>query len=156
MKDPLVGPVAAIAAGILVSRYVAFREAELLWLIAAFLCLGILAVWRNARVIAGACCCLGLFSAGALTNLAHAPVPAPELDAAAREVVILAGCVVEPSGVSGSRERFILELEREARAQVTLYTREDEPLPLLRYGQIVELEARVRKPHNFGNPGAFD
>src|SRR5581483_10532807 len=51
---------------------------------------------------------------------------------------------------------FLLELEPHARAQVTLYTRENETLPALRYGQRVELEGRIRTPRNFGNPGAFD
>ncbi len=31
-----------------------------------------------------------------------------------------------------------------------------ETLPPLRYGQIIELDAKVRPPRNFGNPGAFD
>ena len=151
------GPLAAIAAGILVSRYVPFTSFELLWQIAAFLLLGILALWQKARVLAGASCCLGFFCAGALTNLADAPEPAPEIDAAAREVVTLGGCVVEPPAISGDRERFLLELEPHARAQVTLYTRqEDESLPVLHYGQRVDLDARVRSPRNYGNPGAFD
>jgi competence protein ComEC len=145
-----------MAAGILVSRYVAFSQSELLWAIAAFLLLGILAVRRDARVLAGVCCALGLFFAGILTDLAHVPGPPPDLDAAAREVVILGGCVVEPPAISGDRERFVLELEPHARAQVTLYTRVNETLPELRYGQRIELDARVRRPRNFGNPGAFD
>ena len=156
MKDPLVGPLAAIAAGILVSRYVPFAQSELLWAIAAFLLLGILATLRKARVLAGASCLLGLFCTGVLINLAHAPGPPPEIDAAAREIVTLGGCVVEPPAISGDRERFILELEPHARAQVTLYTREDEPIPVLHYGQRIDLDARIRKPRNFGNPGAFD
>ncbi len=156
MKDPLVGPLAAIAAGILVSRYVPFSQSELLWSVAAFLLLGSVAVWRAARLLAGACCCLGLFCSGALTGIAHAPGPPPQMDATAREVVTLGGCVVEPPALSGDRERFVLELEPHTRAQVTLYTRGDEPLPELHYGQRVDLDARVRTPHNFGNPGAFD
>jgi competence protein ComEC len=71
-------------------------------------------------------------------------------------VVILEGCVVEPPAIAGERERFVIELEPGARAQVTLYSREDESLPPLRYGQKVEIEGRVRMPRNFGNPGAFD
>ena len=43
VKDPLIGPVAAIASGILVSRFVPFHSLELLAAIAAFLLLGILA-----------------------------------------------------------------------------------------------------------------
>src|SRR5205823_1162595 len=122
----------------------------------SFLLLGVVAVWRASRVLAGICCLLGLFCAGVLTALVHRPGPAPEIDAAAREIVVLGGCVVEPPAVSGERERFLLELEPHARVQVTLYRKGDEPLPELYYGQSVELEGRVRQPRNFGNPGAFD
>lgn len=156
MKDPLIGPLAAIASGILVARYVPFHPPELFGAIAAFLLLGIFALWRRAKLLAGVCCCLGLFCAGALNSLAHAPLAPPELDVKGREIVILGGCVVEPPAISGERERFLLELEPHTRAQVTIYTKGDEQLPALRYGQNIELDARVRKPHNFGNPGAFD
>ncbi|MBV9744344.1 MAG: ComEC family competence protein, partial [Acidobacteriia bacterium] len=156
MRHPLVGPVAAIAAGILVSRFVPFFPFELTVTIGAFLLLGIVSLWRKARVLAGICCCLGLFFSGILVDVVHTPGPAPELDVEGREIVILGGCVVEPPAISGERERFVLELEPHARAQVTLYTRADEPLPELHYGERIELDARVRKPHNFGNPGAFD
>ena len=156
MKDPLVGPLGAIASGILLSRFVTFQPSELVLAIAAFLVLGVVALHRGSRVLAGACCCLGLFFAGVLTALAHAPGPPPELDAEGREIVILGGCVVEPPAISGERERFLLELGPRARAQVTLYTKGGEPLPPLRYGQNIELDARVRKPRNYGNPGAFD
>ena len=47
--------------------------------------------------------------------------------------------------MSGERERFILELEPHARAQVTLYTGPNELLPELHYGQPIELDGRVRK-----------
>jgi competence protein ComEC len=162
VKHPLIGPVAAIASGILVARFVAFHQPELLAAIAAFLLLSLLALstrdplGRTRTTLATVCCCLSLFFAGSLTALLHTPGPPPELDAEGREIVILAGCVVEPPAVSGERERFILELEPHARAQVTLYTKNDEALPPLRYGQNIELDARVRKPRNFGNPGAFD
>ena len=73
-----------------------------------------------------------------------------------REVVILSGCVVEPPALSGERERFLLELEPHARVQVTLYAKPDEALPPLAYGRNIELDARVRSPRNYENPGAFD
>ena len=149
-------PVAALAAGILAARFAGFHQTELFAAIGAFLLLGALALYRGSRILSGVCCCLGIVCAGALTAVVHAPAPAPELDVEGREVVILGGCVVEPPAVSGERERFVLEIEPQARAQVTLYTREGETLPALRYGQNLELDARVRKPRNFGNPGAFD
>jgi competence protein ComEC len=124
--------------------------------IAAFLVLGTVAIVRRARVLAGICCLLGLVAAGALTAEAHRPGPAPELDSTGREVVILSGCVVEPPALSGERERFLLELERHARVQVTLYAKPDEALPALAYGRNIELDARVRSPRNYENPGAFD
>ncbi len=156
MRDPLLGPVAAIAAGILAARFVPFRNSELILVIAAFLALGIVAIVRRARVLAGICCLLGLVAAGALTALAHRPGPAPQLDVTGREVAILSGCVVEPPALSGERERFLLELEPHARVQVTLYAKPDEALPALAYGRNIELDARVRSPRNYENPGAFD
>jgi competence protein ComEC len=156
VKDPLVGPVAAIASGILVSRFVPFSQFELLAAVGSFLLTGTVSVWRKERVLAGACALLGLFFAGALTAVIHTPGAPPTLDVEGREVVILGGCVVEPPSISGGRERFLLELDAGARAQVTLYTKKDEVLPVLHYGQKLELDARVRKPRNFGNPGAFD
>jgi competence protein ComEC len=156
LKDPLLGPLAAIASGILVSRFVPFHESELLSAVAALLLLGVAALGLRARFAAGACAGVGLFFAGALIALVHAPGPPPTIDAEARGVVIAGGCVVEPPAISGERERFVLELAPRARAQVTLYTKPGEALPELHYGQNVELDAKVRKPRNFGNPGAFD
>jgi len=40
--------------------------------------------------------------------------------------------------------------------RVNLYPRPGEAPPALRHGQRVEVEARLRRPRNFGNPGAFD
>ena len=156
LKDPLVGPLAAIAMGVLVARYVPFRSPELLAAMAAFAALAILSSWRGSRVLAAASCGLALLCGGALSMVKHAPAPAPRLDAEGREIVILGGCVVEPPAISGERERFLLELDSHARAQVTLYTKPGETLPALRYGQLIEADVRVRRPRNFGNPGAFD
>jgi competence protein ComEC len=154
LRDPLLAPLAAIATGILVSRFVPFQERELLAVVAALTILGIVSLWRRSRLLAGICCLIAFFFAGALTDLLHRPAPPPQLDA--EGPVILGGCVVEPPVVSGDRERFVLELERGARAQVTIYEREGEAPPRLDYGQRVEFDAKVRRPHNFGNPGAFD
>lgn len=149
-------PLAALAAGILIGRYAPFGAADGLLGAGGGLLLGALALWRGARVLAGACCWVGLFCAGAWLETAARPGPPPELDANGREIVIISGCVVEPPAVAGERERFVLELEPHARAQVTLYARAGETLPSLAYGQRIELDARVRTPRNFGNPGAFD
>src|SRR5581483_9121413 len=156
MRDPLIPPLAAIAAGIFASRFVRFGIRELLVVLVLFLLLGTIAWWRKSRWLAGVCCLLGMAAAGALADLAHRPGPPPELDAEGREPVILTGCVVEPPALAGDRERFVLEMEPGARAQVTAYARDGEPPPSLQYGQRIEVEARVRRPRNFGNPGSFD
>ena len=156
MRDPLLPPLAALATGILMARWVSFAIPELLIVIAAFLLLGGLAFLRKACRLAGACCLLGFLFAGALVDLAHRPAGRPELDAEGREPVILGGCVVVPPALAGDRERFVLELEPGARVQVTAYAREGQPPPALYYGQRIEIEARVRRPRNYGNPGSFD
>jgi hypothetical protein len=142
--------------GVLVARLVPFTTVEAALVTGLFAALGTLAALVGSRLLTSACCCLGLLCAGIWTAVAHQPGPPPEIEAEAREVVILGGCVVEPPAVSGARERFVLELEPRTRAQVTLYTRPGESLPDLRYGQNIELDAKIRKPHNYGNPGAFD
>ena len=154
MREPLVPPLAAIAAGILVSRFAPFDTRELLISIAAFLVLGIVSVLWAGRRLAGLCCLLGMVCSGALVAVVNRPGPAPELDA--EGPVILTGCVVEPPVLSGDRGRFILELEPGARAQVSIYLRDGEEPPKLTYGQRIELDAKVRRPHNFANPGSFD
>ncbi|MGD0364427.1 MAG: ComEC/Rec2 family competence protein [Bryobacteraceae bacterium] len=156
MQDPLLPPLAALATGILLSRFAAFDMQELLVAIAALAILCVVAMWRRARVLAGCCCLAGFLFAGILVDVVHRPGPSPELDAEGREPVILSGCVVQPPALAGDRERFVVELAPGARVQATAYTREGQAPPALQYGQLVEFEARVRRPRNYGNPGAFD
>src|SRR6476469_3269083 len=106
---------AAIAAGILVSRIVPFEIRELLILIAALFSLGLLSRWRQSRALAAICSLFAFLFAGALADVVHRPAAPPELDADG--AVILSGCVVEPPVVAGDRASFVLELETGARAQ---------------------------------------
>jgi len=147
VRDPLVAPLAALAAGILASRWLPLGSAELAAGVAALLLLALLPQGRGTRA---ACLLSAFLLAGAFTAEIHRPGPAPELDNLGD--VILTGCVVEPPALAGDRERFTLELDEGARALVTIY----EGMPRLDYGRRVELDARVRRPRNFGNPGAFD
>ncbi len=93
---------------------------------------------------------------GALLETLHRPGPPPEIDAGAHENVILDGCVVSPPAFYEGRDAFLIELAPGARARVTLSIRDGEIPPDLRYGQLVELQARLRRIRNFQNPGAFD
>ncbi len=156
MRDPLVAPLAATAIGILISRFVSFEIRELLAAGAGFLLLALLAGWRRSRPLEWVCAMLAMAVAGAFLATLHRPGAPPVLDAAFNETVILSGCVVTPPSLYEGRNQFLLELEPGARARVNLYLREGEAPPALRYGQKIEIDGRVRRPHNFGNPGAFD
>ena len=58
--------------------------------------------------------------------------------------------------LSPGRQQFTLELDPGARARVSLPLEDDRPPQRLEYGQRVEIEARIRPPRNFNNPGSFD
>ena len=153
MRDPLLGPVAAFAAGIFAARICGFTIAESWWAIPAFLALAFAARGPALRLC---CVFLAIGFAGIVDEAWQRPGTPPSIDATSKEILILEGCVVEPSMLSGNREQFTLELDRKARARVSLSLREDETPQRLSYGQRVEIEARVRRPHNFNNPGSFD
>jgi len=165
MRDPLIPPLAAVVAGILLGHWLGFSTREAAWPIAAFLILACGAGLRPAKSrpkacstsLRGVCISLALVFAGTLDLAWHRPLPAPEIDAGFRETVLLDGCVVEPTVFSPGREQFTLELADKARARVSLPLEDDSTqLQKLSYGQRVEIEARVRSPHNYNNPGGFD
>ena len=126
------------------------------------------------RFLPRACVALALFFTGVLAEAWHRPGPPPEIDVgsvavSSRETVTLSGCVVEPTVFSNDREQFTLELDSSdpylrARSRVTLALDDNALAPAgptsvsqrLDYGQRVEIEARLRRPRNFNNPGSFD
>ena len=113
--------------------------------------------WRSGYRSALHACGGGLaLLAGALSLDLRRPGPPPEIDFTPGEELLLSGCIVEPVQSDAVRSRFVLQLEPGANVRVTLTAREGEALPALAYGDQVELEGRLRKPRNFGNPGAFD
>ncbi|MGE5644428.1 MAG: ComEC/Rec2 family competence protein [Acidobacteriota bacterium] len=156
MRDPLLAPFAALAGGLLAARFVPFGTGELLCPAAVLALLAAVAAFQGRRRAALVSFLGALSLAGALAGVAHRGRPVPQLDAGARELVIVEGCVVEPAVFSEDRAQFTLELDPGARARVSLYARPGETLPDLRYGQRIEMEARVRRTHNFRNPGSFD
>ena len=154
MREPLILPLVAFAAGILLDQAAPFsvREAAL-----AAAALVVLALLPASAWIKRTSALLAMFFAGAFASAWHRPGPPPEIDATSKEIVILAGCVVEPTVFGEDRAQFTLELAPGARAQVLIPSDEGDPPPArLSYGQRVEIEARVRRPHNFNNPGSFD
>lgn len=154
MRDPLVLPIAAITCGILLCRWAPFSVSEAAWCFGAFCALCVISASRSngSRWLVRLCAAFALVAAGALTEAWHRPSSPPEIDAGSREIVLLDGCVVEPSVFSPEREQFTLELTEGARARVSL-ARDEEATPqslvglqALHYGQRVEIEARVRPP----------
>ncbi|MDP8988832.1 MAG: ComEC/Rec2 family competence protein, partial [Acidobacteriota bacterium] len=152
MSDPLLLPLAAVVSGILLGRALSFTSFDAAWPVVVFLLLA----WLATRRLRQVCLLLALIFVGAWVDAWHRPGARPTIDAGARETVVLAGCVVEPSVLSPGREQFTLELESDARARVSLPLADDVVPQRLEYGQRVEIEARVRTPRNFNNPGSFD
>ncbi|MGH9593858.1 MAG: ComEC/Rec2 family competence protein, partial [Bryobacteraceae bacterium] len=154
VREPLILPLAAVAAGILLDQRLVFSTKETAVAAALLAALAIPPVSHWLKMTATV---LALIFAGAFLDAWHRPGSPPELDAPFKEVVILEGCVVAPTAFSDDRAQFTLELAPGARARVMMPIEENGPLPpRMNYGQKVEVEARVRSPHNFQNPGSFD
>ncbi len=156
MRDPLLGPLAALATGILIAHFIPFERWECGWLLGAFGLLAIAAHLAGSRWLWIASCLLAVTAGGLLTAEIHRPGPPPEIDAGPRELVLVSGCVVDPTVFSEGREQFTVELAPGARARVTQTLREGDEPRVLSYGQQVEFDAHVRPPHNYNNPGSFD
>lgn len=162
VPDPLLLPLAGVIAGILLGGALEFHVREAAAAALALAVLAVLAHIRARRWLAAITTLLACVFAGAALEAWHRPGTPPELDAGPRETVLLTGCVVEPTVFSANRENFTLELDAGARARVSLALEDgDAGDPLLgiqrlRYGQRVEIQGRVRSPHNFNNPGGFD
>src|SRR5260370_41991501 len=142
VREPLLAPLAAIAAGIVVSRFVPFGSRELLTGIAAFLILGVYSLSQKSRALAASCALFALMLGGSLTDLLHRPGPDPLIETNSRTTLIVSGCVVQPTVFSEVREQFVLELDPGARARVNLTLREGAAAPALRYGHKLQAEAK--------------
>jgi competence protein ComEC len=155
VKNPLVLVFVALATGILLSRLV---KLELLQLLAMAAILVGLALWARLQFsrLAGVAGLLTVSTVGLLLESLNTRGHVPVVDADPRETVLLSGCVVSPTAFYEGRDQFSLELAPGARARVTMTIRDGEAPPDLRYGQLVELEGRIRPLRNFQNPGGFD
>ena len=153
MKDPLIPPLLAVAAGIGVSHFIWF---DLRQTVLAGIALGVLAMLSRQRLTRLCTLLLAMLFAGIATDVWHRPAPPPVIDASPDETVILDGCVVEPSVFYQDRDQFTIELARNSDARVSLTLRDGETPPIIAYGQRVEIEARVHRIRGFHNPGSFD
>ena len=101
VRDPLVAPLAAIAAGIVLNRWVAFEPRDTLAGIAALSLVSLLCLWLSSPFARGAgrvACLIAFLVSGIALSISSRPSAAiPALDVPPRELVTLEGCVVEPS-----------------------------------------------------------
>ena len=96
--------------------------------------------------------CFGLAALGITTEIVHRQTHTPQLTADDGETVLLDGCVTNPPVFSPGREQFTLDLSSRAAVRMTVNLRPDDQALSLKYGQRVELPARIRAPRNFQNP----
>ncbi|HEX5228866.1 MAG TPA: DNA internalization-related competence protein ComEC/Rec2 [Bryobacteraceae bacterium] len=155
MRDRLVTMLAALAAGIALANWTPFHTSDFYWAFPLLACLSLVALRLRPRMLP-ICTSVILGFTGAFLEMLHRPGNPPQIDAGARETVIIDGCVVSPPAFSEGRDQFVIEIAPKARARVSLTLRDGETPPGLRYGQRVELQARVRPIRNFHNPGEFD
>ncbi len=85
----------------------------------------------------------------------HRLTHTPTLNAGDGEMVLLSGCVTNPPVFSPDREQFTLSLTPRAAARITVNLKGEDKVQL-RYGQRLEVAAKIRSPRNFQNPDAFD
>lgn len=148
--NPLLVPALALIGGILLGGALNVEPRQIALLLAMSAAGAVVSKFRPAYIALSFCC------TGTLVESWQRPVSAPELDTAPGEVAILAGCVVEPPAFTDGREQFVIELEPGVRLRANYYLKKDENPPPVYYGQRVEIQAKIRIPRNFGNPGAFD
>lgn len=155
-REPLLLPCTALASGILLAHFYYFEPRDLaIPALSAILVLIACFILRPAKRLRIAAIALLLFLAGMFTQVAHRQNRTPRLDAADGETVLLEGCVTNPSVFSPSREQFTLNLTPKSAIRLSANLKEGQQFAL-RYGQRVQVAAKVRVPRNFQNPDAFD
>jgi competence protein ComEC len=156
MLDPLILPLVALIAGTLLERWLGGSPFQAGWPVVAFALLAWAAYSHQSRWLGRIGVWLACLACGMFAVAAHRKGPRPEIDAGSREVVVLEGCVVDPPIFATDRAQFTLELAPKQRARVTIPLDDGETPPQLDYGQHIEIDARIRAPHNYNNPGSFD
>jgi competence protein ComEC len=156
LREPLLLPFCSLAAGVAIAQYAPFSLREVLLPGAALVLLALLAWSKSLRRLTLSCTLLALTFAGIGLVAARPPELAPSLSVPDNTPTILEGCIVDPALLALDRERFTIELAPGARAQVSLFAREGEHFPDLPYGTRVEFLGKVRRTHNYRDPGTFD
>ncbi len=161
LHEPLLPSFAAVATGLAIARYQQFPQRDVTLAAAAIAATAVIAWLAHSKNLAFAGSLIALvFGAIALSG-ARPPQPAPSLSVRDNLSAIFEGCVVDPALVAADRERFTVELAPRARAQVSLFLHPtlsnlNPAFPELPYGSRIEFQGKVRRPHNYNDPGSFD
>lgn len=168
MREPLAAPLAAVAGGVFAARFASLPYEHALTAAALCACLALIGL-RPERSWAGkSACLLGMALAGAAL-----PASLPQPTAGRVDLVVegldlevpvrLSGWVREPPERFEDADRIVLEAETAldgkrvwGGVRITINRREGEPPLQIRYGQRIELLARLRRLHGYQNPGSFD
>jgi competence protein ComEC len=174
-RAPLALAAAAFACGIWLSTHCQVSSALWGWAAASLALCTIVAVAIKSLRPAQIAALLALVCAGAFARIATPVprlfVPPPEFfregpaTSGENKVEIVAHVTNDGAllAIDESRERFEMETEsiefdgakflQPVGMRATVY---DAPGATLKYGERIHLLARLKLPHNFGNPGAFD
>lgn len=168
MRQPLVAPLAALAAGAAAAHFVEFSFAETL-LSGSLLAVPAWVGLRLARPRFGiAAALVGFALAGACVASLSRPEDPNRVDrvlsdADLEDPIRLRGWVSEPPVDFDDADQFVVELESVLRdtpagggIRVTANRGPEDPPLKLAYGRRVEFLARARRLRNYENPGSFD
>jgi len=155
LREPLLLPFAAFAAGIAVAYYQPVNLAEASLAVAALSVLAVAGYVTGTRRGAAAAGLTAAAFAGTVVLALHPTAARPSLSVRDNLPAIFEGCVADPALTATDRERFVFELAPGARVQVSLSSH-DGRFPALPYGTHLEFQGRVRQTHNYNDPGAFD
>jgi competence protein ComEC len=153
MRDPLVLPLAAFCAGLVLAKWAGLQAAELIPAAALFSLLA-LAAWRaRSPRLAKFCLLLAVGAGGAARFASRRDATPPEVPPPG--IHALEGCAVTAAEVRNGRERFVLELPSGAAVRLSRAAAGASGEPV-RAGDRVIATARITEPSGYRNPGAFD
>ena len=156
LREPLLVPFSLIAAGIALAHWSPFPLQHAVLATGALALLAVIAWRRRTRWLTFLCMVPALIFAGIALAISQPRAAPPALSVPDNMLAIFEGCVVDPALLAADRERFTAELAPGARAQVALYPRMSEDhFPDLPYGTLVEFLGKVRRTHNYRDPGAL-
>ncbi len=155
LREPLLLPFAAVAAGLVCARFAPIPPAHALGASASVAVLAATAWQIRSRRLARASALIALALLATATPGASPRDRFPRLTVPDLQTAIFAGCVTDPALLAADREQFTLELAPSARARVSLFSKSGD-FPSLPYGTLLEITGKARQTHNFQNPGAFD